>query len=363
MIDQPDFQHFAGAMTLLRECVGCEAGQRVLIVHEPPGSGYYDDDAPRVTADAARLLGARVYQTQAAAFRVGSEDEQGLMDTLTGFDHIIFFSRVGDQIRFSTNDDLPAATMCYTLDLESLNSEFGTACYLGMCEVKQVIDLAFRNAEYLRVTCPLGTDYEGRPHWPAHHRADVSIKRFPMLVSCPVPTAGLRGNIALSRFLIGTGCHLYEPYVLPLKKTVLARIENERITCFDGSPEEVCLVEQHYRQVANQLSIDPWLAHSWHAGIHPGCYFPHAAEGDAVRWSGTAFGNPRVLHFHTCGNYAPGEISWNLLDTTIRIDDDNVWENGHLFIERIPGSEAVFNRHPDLLDLYHHPYTDVGWFA
>jgi hypothetical protein len=30
-----------------------------------------------------------------------------------------------------------------------------------------------------------------------------------------------------------------------------------------------------------------------------------------------AFANPRYLHFHTCGNYAPGEIAWSLFDVKV----------------------------------------------
>lgn len=350
-------------MTLLRDCVGGDIGQRLLIVSEPPGSGYYDDDAPRVTAEAARVMGMRVYQTQSACFLASAEDTRQLVETLRGFDHIVFFSRVGDQIRFNDDKDMPSATMCYTLDLESLNSDFGTACYYGMCEIKNLIDDAFSQAKHLRVMCPLGTDYEGFPVSNACEPQEVTVKRFPMLVSRPVSTMGLRGRVALSRFLVGTGSQQYDPYVLPLNSLVYAHLQDTRISHFEGTTDEVKRVEQHYRHVAQQFNIEPWYTHSWHAGIHPGCHYSQTAETDTMRWSGMAFGNPRLLHFHTCGSYAPGEISWNLLDPTIVIDDVAVWEKGHLYVERIPGGESVFCRHPHLLDLYQHPQTDIGLYA
>lgn len=353
-------EQFSGAMTLLRDCVGGQSGERLLIVSEPEGSGYYDNDAPRITAEAARMLGMHVYQTQSECFLVNPDDTRTLMDTLRGFDHIVFFSRVGDQIRFSNDTDMPSATMCYTLDLESLNSEFGTACYHGMCEIKTVIDTAFSLASHVRLTCPLGTDYSGYPSWQENETTDVSIKRFPMLVSRPVPTQGLHGRIALSRFLVGTGSHIYEPYVLPLPSVVYAQISNEHIESFDGAPDDIRRVEQHYRHVSQQFAIEPWFVHSWHAGIHPGCHFNQPAEKDTMRWSGSAFGNPRLLHFHTCGAYAPGEISWNLLDPTIWLDDVPVWENGRLYPERLAGSDALSEKHPHLLELYQRPHTNVG---
>jgi hypothetical protein len=351
---------FAGAMTLLRDCVGGQSGQRLLIVSEPDGSGFYDDAAPRITAAAARSMGMQVYQTQSQCFLASTDDRHKLLDTLRGFDHIVFFSRVGDQIRFSSEKDMPSSTMCYTLDLESLNSEFGTACYHGMCAIKRVIDATFANARHIHVTCPLGTDYQGHPLDPAAVPMEVSIKRFPMLISRPVPANGFSGKVALSRFLIGTGSHMYHPYYLPLDSTVFAHVHDNCISRFEGRADEVQRVIEHYDRVSRQFGIDPTFIHSWHAGIHPGCHFDHTAETDIMRWSSTAFGNPRILHFHTCGDYAPGEISWNILDPTIYIDGVPVWENGRLYPERLPKSDEVLRHHPHLAELYAHPYRDVG---
>jgi hypothetical protein len=41
-----------------------------------------------------------------------------------------------------------------------------------------------------------------------------------------------------------------------------------------------------------------------------------------------AFANPRYLHFHTCGNYAPGEIAWSLFDARVQLDEEVYWEAG-----------------------------------
>ncbi len=360
MMSSAEGAQFAGAMTLLRDCVGGEPGQSLLVVSEPEGSGFYDDDAPKVTAAAGRFIGMRVYQTQSECFLATAEDRTLLLDLLRGFDHIVFFSRVGDQIRFTADKDMPSSTMCYTLDLESLNSAFGTACYHGMCAVKEVIENAFFASNHIRVSCPRGTDYEGSPQWPRGNTGEVRIKRFPMLVPRPVPAAGFRGRVALDRFLVGTGSRFYQPYHLPIRETVYAHIADNRIVDFTGPDAEVQRVWQHYKHVSQLYEIDPMYVHSWHAGIHPGCHFQNRAEADILRWSGTAFGNPRILHFHTCGNYAPGEISWNILDATIRLDDVPIWDKGVLKPERLPGIEPVLENHPHLLELYRHPHREVG---
>lgn len=349
-----------GALTLLRDCVGGRAGERLLIVSEPKGSDFYDDEAPALTAEAANALGMTVYETKASSFIESAEDTRHLIKTLGGFDHVVFFSRVGDQIRFSPGDNFPPATMCYTLNRDSMNSAFGTACYSGLCEVKKTIDDAFLNAGRIRVTCSHGTDYSGTPSWGESQPTEVSLKRFPMLIPQPVPAAGFSGRIALSRFLIGTGSRFYEPYYLPLPADVLAYVENNRITHFDGDTKDVKRVEDHYHMVSNKFSIDPWFVHSWHAGMHPGCEFHHNAQSDILRWSGSAFGNPRILHFHTCGEYAPGEISWNVVDPTITIDDVPVWEYGTLHPERLSNIATVLDKHPNLAALYAKPHRDIG---
>jgi len=351
---------FAGAMSLIRNCVDGSAGERLLIVSEPEKNGVYDGRAAKLAAAAGRAFGMTVYELESNSFFSNEDEKSILLDSLRGFDHIVFFSRVGDQIRFSSNDNMPSSTMCYTLDQESLNSNFGTACHHGMSEIKYAIETALKNSQAIRVTCPLGTNYVGRPDWGSDTSKEVSLKRFPLLVPQPIPARGLSGRIALSRFLIGTGSQYYDPYYLPLPNRVFAHIEDNRIVSFDGSDEDVQSVENHYRNVSDQLTIDPWYVDSWHAGIHPGCNFTTDAQTDMMRWSGTAFGNPRILHFHTCGQYAPGEICWNILDPTVTVDGVALWEAGSLHPERLPDGKAVLERHPQLAELFANPVKEIG---
>ncbi len=351
---------FAGAMSLIQNCVGGSASERLLIVSEPEAYGVYDRRAAKLAAAAGRSIGMTVYEMESSSF-VSNDDEKAiLLDSLRGFDHIVFFSRVGDQIRFQSNDNMPPSTMCYTLDQKSLNSNFGTACHHGMAEIKHLIESTIENSKEIRVTCPLGTNYAGSPDRGGDAPAEVTLKRFPLLVPQPIPARGFRGRIALSRFLIGTGSRYYDPYYLPLPNDVFACIEDNRIVSFEGLDEDVKRVENHYRDVSSQLSIDPWFVDSWHAGIHPGCNFEADAETDMMRWSGSAFGNPRILHFHTCGQYAPGEISWNILDPTVTVDGVALWETGTLHPERLPGGLSVLARHPQLAELFANPVREIG---
>ena len=351
-----------GAMSLLEHCVKGKNGERLLIVREPISNGFYDEHAPKLVAEAGRSLGMQVYETESRS-AITSEDERAiLLDSLRGFDHVVFFSRVGDQIRFDSKDTMPSSTMCYTLNHESLSSQFGKACHHGMSEIKTAIDKAFMSASQVHVTCPRGTDYSGCPDW-SLGATEVTVKRFPLLVPQPIPADGFSGRVVLSRFLIGTGSQFYEPYYQALPNDVIALVENNKIAGFDGEAKDVELVQNHYKTVSEQLSVEPWYVDSWHAGIHPGCNFEMDAENDIMRWSGTAFGNPRILHFHTCGEYAPGEICWNVLDPTVSVDGVAVWEAGRLYPERLSDGAAILRRHPNLAALFANPVRQIGLSA
>lgn len=348
----------AGAMNLMRDCVEGRPGQRLLIVEEARGAGWYDEDAPRMAAAAARALGMIVYETEAPAGLSDPEDFSRLSEALRGFDHVVFFARVGDQIRFSGLDGAPPATMCYALDRAMLEGDFGGACHHGLSELRGVIDEACAAATEIRVTCPRGTEIAGRPAGPTP--SDVAIRRFPMLVPRPVIADGFTGRVALSRFLVGAGATFYDPYCLPLARDVFARLTKGRIAGFDGPPEVVRQVTAHYLHVAELTGEAPWTVHSWHAGIHPGCGFDREAEGEIMRWSACAFGNPRILHFHTCGTEAPGEISWNVIDPTVELDGVALWDRGRLRPERLAAGRATLDRHPNIAALFAAPCRAIG---
>ena len=349
-----------GALCLLKECVELKSGESLLLVREESGLNYYDDAAPDNVEETARALGAKVEVLVAGDLENFQQQPDEFLKQLEGFDHVVFFSRIGDQIRFRKNDYLPDITMVYTLGNEMLESSFGTACYGGMLEIKRAIDIAFYAAEEVTVTCPLGTSLQGKPQWPMGEDHDVSIKRFPMLVPTPVPAEGFTGKIVISRFLIGTGCHDYSPYSLLIDEDIEASVENNRITKFNG-PSHICKkIENHYDHVSSLFNIDAYCIHSWHAGIHPGCSYTEPAFDNLVRWSGSAFGNPRLLHVHTCGNYAPGEISWNIKDPTICVDGIKLWEAGQLYPARLDSCREIFKDHPRLAKLFNNPHRAIG---
>ncbi len=345
-----------GAANLLRTCVAAPPGARLMLVHEPPGVGYYDDHAPRMTAEAARASGYEVILREAPP---GLDDAalEAFAASLTGADHVLFFARVGDQLRFAPAGATPA-TMVYALDAAALDGPFGRSCQKGMLALKQMVDAAFDRAARVRVTCPRGTDYAGRIAEAGSPPTDTAIGRFPILVHRPVPSAGFAGRVVLSRFLVGTGSRFYEPYLMSLAEDVVATVQGERVVDLEGPL--AAAARAHVEGVAARFGVDPWFVHSWHAGLHPACGLTGRAEDAPERWSGGAFGAPRILHFHTCGAYAPGEVSWTLLDATVTLDGVALWDQGRLRPERLEGGAAWAARHPDLAALFETPEQAVG---
>ena len=90
-----------GARNLLSNCIGVAPGERVLVVCEDPGCGYFDARVADVVAGEARLLGAEVVSltTQRVA---GPEAAPACLGAaMEHVEHTIFFSRIGDQMRFT----------------------------------------------------------------------------------------------------------------------------------------------------------------------------------------------------------------------------------------------------------------------
>lgn len=346
---------------LLTHCAGLRAGDRMLIVAESADFGYYDGITAQAIAEAANARGIETRLVMVPfqeVIRAITKDEAAQMASVNC---TLFLARLGDQMRFREMPKGTRAIVCYTLDMASFCSAYGTAHYAALEALKHAIDDMVSTAQDIRVTCPLGTDFRGRGSGISkEQRKDVTIKRFPMSVFAPVPAAPFTGQAALAGFLMGTGSRYYTPYGLALQAPLLAVFEGGRLQRFEGRADDVAQATAHMMTVAGRFNLDAGVVHSWHAGIHPGCAHTLPVHDDYQRWSGSAFGNPRVLHFHTCGTEAPGEISWNIIDPTIWIDGVAVWQDGRLFPERVPGGAAILARYPCAAACFAQPVREIG---
>jgi len=360
MLDDVQNRFAAGVHNLLVSCAGCKVGQRVLIVCETECDGYYDPELANDIVKYATDLGfeTELYPVPLNKDAIGVDAR--LAAKIETVSCAVFLARLGDQIRFHSTSSHTTRIMSYALDREMLSSSFGMTNYQAFVRLKALIDRAIAQASDIHVTCPAGTDYRGTAMDFNPFNGDTTLKRFPMSVFTPVPSKGFSGRIAQVGFLTGTGSNFYEPWSCEVKETLFVKIEGSKIVGFEGNAADVAAAKAHYEFVSGLYGIETYGVHSWHAGIHPGLSYEQEAGQHFERWSGGAFGNPRILHLHTCGGYPPGEISLNVLDPTVSLDGVPVWDNGRLMPERLQGGIEVFNEFPELKQLFDQPQTAVG---
>lgn len=348
-----------GALNLLRNCAHAAAGDRLLIAYEPPEYGYFDADAVSIVSRAAERLGLRVDAVDVGFNPDNPHLPQDLLARFEAADIIVFLARLGDQLRFSDMPQGKTIIVSFALSRDLFGSGFANGHHEAFLDLKTAVNETLDRAEHVRITCPLGTEITGRPEMNLTPEGDTTILRFPMSVFTPVPAHSFSGRAAMS-FLTGTGSKYYDDYSPEFSAPVFALMENGRLTGFEGEPADVARANAQYDRVSSMFGIDRDFVHSWHAGIHPGCGYPWDMRQNYERWGGAAFGNPRILHFHTCGTYAPGEISWNIFDPTIEVDGVVLWEAGVFRADRLPEGPAILARYPCAAALFDRPDRDIG---
>lgn len=344
-----------GARNLLLGCAGLGPGAQIVIAAEDPALGWHDAAAPEaVAAEAARLgMSARIVP-------VGPPDvDATALDAAAATaDAVIHFARRGDHGRFAGPPGRPIRVMSYARDAAALASAFGRTPHAAMAALKTAVDAAVFAAARIEITCPLGTNLVGRAPRRGDSPPDVTIRRFPLGAPAPVPAEGFTGTVALARWLTPTGNSPYAHGVEPIPTPVLARIADGALVSLEGDPAAVAAIRAQHFRVGARFGGGVRV-HSWHAGIHPGCAYPAAADDDPDRWSNTAFPNPRLLHFHTCGAEAPGEICWMIADPTIALDGAPLWRDGRLAPDAFP-AVARAAAHPALAALLAAPERAIG---
>ncbi len=324
----------AGAVNLVSGCARITAGHKVLVVAEDPGLGWFDEAAPRAVAEAARRLGAEV-----AILPSGSPADAlapGLASATANADVVIYFARIGDQDRFVDGSGGALRVVSYARTAHALASAFGRRDNGQMLRLKRAVDRALMGAAEIEISCPRGTRLRGPGPADVPEAPDVTVRRFPMCVPAPVSAKAFSGEVVLADYLTPTGSQVYDPPCLALPEPVIAEVENGRIARFRGAPAIVERVEAHYSAVAERFGIRSDVVHSWHAGIHDGCTFEARPAADPDLWSNSIFGSPGYLHFHTCGNYPPGEICWMVAAPTIVADGRAIWRDGTLAGGELP---------------------------
>ena len=351
-----------GARNLLLNCLGVCPGQRIVIAAEDPAEGFYDNFAATCILEVAGELGCRASLLPCPRVCGPEALPPSIFEAADGSDHVIFQAQAGDQVRFTKLRGSATKTMSYALDIGLLGSEFCTLHHGFMREVLARFESKLNAARSWRITCPLGTDVTGTQipvDGNTGEMEDFTLLLFPIPIHRPVSCTTMNGRVAVAHWLMSTANHVYEDSFLGLDEPLIAVVEDGRIADFEGPTDLVQRVRSHYRRVANLYSIDEDVVHSWHAGIHPKAFYPLSATSNIERWGSVAFANPRYLHFHTCGNYAPGEIAWSLFDATVELDGRISWEAGRFTFLDDPDIRGRAGRY-DLDDRATEQRFDIG---
>ncbi|MGB5836061.1 MAG: hypothetical protein WBH14_03345 [Albidovulum sp.] len=331
------FDPRAGARSLIEDAIGAQAGDTLAIVAEDPRLGIYDAAVPECVADVAREMGIEV-QIIPVGDHAGLEAvPPKVARALAECDHVLFHARLGDTLRFSDIPGGATKTMSYALDIGVLGGPSCTVPHRVMEAIRTAYNQRVNVAQSWRVTCPLGTDISGTQDVDAvaaGKAEDFTVTRYPVCAPRPLPCNTASGVIAVANWLMASGNRQYPDDEVMLPRPVMAHVENGRIRDFDGAAADVDHVRAQYLRVGALFGLDPFTVHSWHAGMNPGTFYHLRATTGLERWGKVAFANPRYLHFHTCGNYAPGEIAWTLFDASAAFDGVNFWRDGHFtFLE------------------------------
>ena len=337
---------------LLNNCAELNENDTLLVISEDSKFGWYDKDISIAVYDYAKnKLGL------STELLIVGEPKNNAKDTLEkiidNYDCAIFFARIGDQERFEKPLSNTKRIMSYVRNIDSLCSLFASTNYEEMKKFKDVINKIIFDADNIEISCPLGTNLKGTiDKKNINQNKDTSVVRFPVVVPSPILAKNFSGEVVLDGYLTSTGSKVYEPISLKIESPVTATILNGKIANLNGEKKVVEKIVKHYETVSKIFNIDHDIVHSWHAGINPGIHYSNSVEENPDRWSNTIFPSPKYLHFHTCGNYAPGEICWMIANHNIKIDNVPLWENGILKVCSFDETIQHLQNSSDLRNLY-----------
>ena len=337
---------------LLNNCAELDKNDSLLIISEDPKFGWYD----KKISDAVYNYAKNQLGLNTELLIVGepkNNSKSTLEKIIDNYDCAIFFARIGDQERFETPSSNTKRIMSYVRNINSLCSSFSSTNYIEMRKFKDVINKIIFEADNIEISCPLGTKLKGTINKKnIDQNKDTSVLRFPVVVPAPILAKNFSGEVVLTGYLTSTGSKVYEPMSLKIDSPVIANILNGRIANLNGEKKVVKKIEKHYENVSKTFNIEHDIVHSWHAGMNPGIHYSSTIEENPDRWSNTIFPSPKYLHFHTCGNYAPGEICWMISNHNIKIDNVPIWENGVLKVDSFDETIQYIQNSADLRNLY-----------
>ena len=353
-----------GANNLLFDAIKAKAGDRLLIVGEQGKNTHFDTDVCDAVLAAAKVAGIDAQLQSFEVCNSANDFPQSLSEAMDCVDHTVFFSRLGDQVRFCSTPGTGSKTMCYALNVHYLESEF---CRIPHTLLKRLHDRLIEkisSSSEFKITCSMGTHLSGSLSAKMHDSADdnsftaFEVGLFPQTIFPPVSCSNMSGKLLLKDWLTSSSTVIYEDSVYHLDDPVMATIKNGKITQFEGNAEQCAALEKHFLRVNEIVGGEAFAINSWHTGIIPATWYSGRARDDLERWGSVSYASPRITHFHACGN-DPGQIGINLFDASIHFDDEIIFKEGNYLFPHSDHCHDIFQDYPNWQDAFKHN-ADIG---
>jgi len=321
----------SGARNLLLNCARVAPGERVLLVGELGAAPYFD---ARLCDDLARVCARLGIEANTVLAEPGADAEHfppSVIQAMQKADVTIFFSRLGDQVRFLESPGAGRKIMCYTLTRAHLASPFAGIGYQLLQRIHDRLVSLLKGTKTISFQAANGTamvaDIPAQTDGAQALLTDFSLDLFPVMIFPPVNFQRLEGQLVLEHFVTSSSTRAYADSVLLLDSPIVAQIEDSRMVDFAGDGTLISRLRHQLERAASLTGGDAYRLNSWHTGINPYTFFDGDPYTDLERWGTVAFGSPRYTHIHASGK-DPGDIAIQLFDASIRFDDQLIWNRG-----------------------------------
>ena len=325
-----DEDAIAGVRNLLVNVGGVKAGTKLLIVNAR-GGGVEPEVSDLIEREAL-TMGALVDVMWTDNARALEEISPVVAAAYKTADVTIFNHRIGAIVRFLPRER-GTFVINYAWTRALLASPMARTHPAYWTEMLKKLHPALGRAKSWRVTCPNGTDLScpiepGAA--PAHAVAGgqtFSTAEFPAGVFVPLDALECSGKLAMRWFNV-SGVRYFDPVQKSFDDVVIATVDKGRMTKIDGKPATVAAVRAFFDEIGKRVNKDPYVINSWHAGVNASAVPTERLDEDIDAWMWVAHNHPRVAHFHVMGEDVPGEYSLIVLDPTIEIDGEKLWDRG-----------------------------------
>lgn len=187
----------AGAHNLLASCARARAGERLLLVGEAGEAPYFDPAVCEAVASVARRMGLQAEVMCVAPVAGADAFPAPVRDAMARSDLTVFFSRLGDQVRFSLAPGRARALTAYTLDRGYLAGPFATTDFGLMKRLHDALLERVLGARTYRLTGACGTDLRGQIRHGAEALAAFAVDLFPVMIFPPMLCDGMEGTLSI----------------------------------------------------------------------------------------------------------------------------------------------------------------------